>query len=71
MRVSDFRFRSGDIAQLVEQMTFNHWVQGSSPCVPTRKIGRHLVVLFLSGIFFSKNVPALGRFHIHIKDNVY
>ncbi len=25
----------GDIAQLVEQMTFNHWVQGSSPCVPT------------------------------------
>ena len=26
----------GDIAQLVEQMTFNHWVQGSSPCVPTR-----------------------------------
>ncbi len=29
---------SGDIAQLVEQMTFNHWVQGSSPCVPTRKI---------------------------------
>ncbi len=27
----------GDIAQLVEQMTFNHWVQGSSPCVPTRK----------------------------------
>lgn len=26
----------GDIAQLVEQMTFNHWVQGSSPCVPTK-----------------------------------
>ena len=35
-----FRFRFGDIAQLVEQMTFNHWVQGSSPCVPTRKIQR-------------------------------
>ena len=31
-----FRFRFGDIAQLVEQMTFNHWVQGSSPCVPTK-----------------------------------
>ena len=30
-----FRFSFGDIAQLVEQMTFNHWVQGSSPCVPT------------------------------------
>ena len=26
----------GAIAQLVEQMTFNHWVQGSSPCGPTR-----------------------------------
>ena len=25
----------GTIAQLVEQMTFNHWVQGSSPCGPT------------------------------------
>lgn len=33
---SYFRFRFGDIAQLVEQMTFNHWVQGSSPCVPTK-----------------------------------
>ena len=30
------RFSFGDIAQLVEQMTFNHWVQGSSPCVPTK-----------------------------------
>ena len=29
---------SGAIAQLVEQMTFNHWVQGSSPCGPTTKI---------------------------------
>ncbi len=29
---------SGDIAQLVEQMTFNHWVQGSNPCVSTKKI---------------------------------
>ena len=30
-----FQFSFGNIAQLVEQMTFNHWVQGSSPCVPT------------------------------------
>ena len=28
---------SGAIAQLVEQMTFNHWVQGSSPCGPTKE----------------------------------
>ena len=34
--VLTFRFSFGDIAQLVEQMTFNHWVQGSSPCVPTK-----------------------------------
>lgn len=32
----NFRFRFGNIAQLVEQVTFNHWVQGSSPCVPTK-----------------------------------
>ena len=37
---SVFRFSFGDIAQLVEQMTFNHWVQGSSPCVPTKNINR-------------------------------
>ncbi len=38
--------RFGDIAQLVEQMTFNHWVQGSNPCVSTRNIPR-----FVRGIF--------------------
>ena len=29
--------RFGGIAQLVEQMTFNHWVQSSSLCASTRK----------------------------------
>ena len=28
----------GCIAQLVEQLTLNQWVQGSSPCAPTKKI---------------------------------
>ena len=28
----------GGIAQLVEQMTFNHWVQGSNPCASTKKL---------------------------------
>lgn len=37
---------SGAIAQLVEQMTFNHWVQGSSPCGPTKKSKPHLRFLF-------------------------
>ena len=43
---SVFRFSFGDIAQLVEQMTFNHWVQGSSPCVPTKNINRNAVLFF-------------------------
>ena len=27
----------GGVAQLVEQVTLNHWVHGSSPCTPTIK----------------------------------
>ena len=26
---------NGSVAQLVEQVTLNHWVQGSNPCAPT------------------------------------
>ncbi len=26
---------NGGVAQLVEQVTLNHWVHGSSPCTPT------------------------------------
>ena len=26
---------NGGVAQLVEQVTLNHWVQGSNPCAPT------------------------------------
>lgn len=59
--VQNFRFRFGDIAQLVEQMTFNHWVQGSSPCVPTR-INRRMAVFS-----FTKQPPRYravgGYFH--------
>ena len=28
----------GGIAQLVEQMTFNHWVQSSNLCASTKKL---------------------------------
>ena len=37
----------GAIAQLVEQMTFNHWVQGSSPCGPTKIKTPPLAVFFI------------------------
>lgn len=37
---------SGGIAQLVEQMTFNHWVQSSSLCASTKKIKPLFAVLF-------------------------
>ena len=30
-----FVFIYGGVAQLVEQVTLNHWVQGSNPCAPT------------------------------------
>ena len=61
--VLTFRFSFGDIAQLVEQMTFNHWVQGSSPCVPTRNKTTLSGVFLLparAGIFYrEKNSPPL------------
>ena len=50
----------GDIAQLVEQMTFNHWVQGSSPCVPTKKtrgFPRDFCFYFLVSLESSSAVP--------------
>ncbi len=31
----------GGIAQLVEQMTFNHWVQSSNLCASTKKLNDH------------------------------
>ena len=33
---SEKNFSSGCVAQLVEQLTLNQWVQGSSPCASTR-----------------------------------
>ena len=42
------QFSFGCIAQLVEQLTLNQWVQGSSPCASTKKFPR-----ILRGIFFD------------------
>ena len=48
------RSNYGGVAQLVEQVTLNHWVHGSSPCTPTiqkSKIGRKVdFFCFLAGI---------------------
>lgn len=44
--VSVFRFSFGDIAQLVEQMTFNHWVKGSNPFVSTKINPQESAVFF-------------------------
>ncbi len=40
-------FRYGGIAQLVEQLTFNQWVQGSSPCASTIENLDDRMVVFL------------------------
>ena len=37
----------GGIAQLVEQMTFNHWVQGSSPCASTKELDDQIGRFFI------------------------
>ena len=37
---------SGCIAQLVEQLTLNQWVQGSSPCASTRNKNARLGVFY-------------------------
>jgi hypothetical protein len=36
VEVPDLSSRLGRIAQLVEQLTLNQRVQGSSPCAPTK-----------------------------------
>ena len=56
-----FQFSFGDIAQLVEQMTFNHWVQGSSPCVPTKNINRNAVLFFGLGKADENHVPGFDN----------
>ena len=43
------KFRFGGIAQLVEQLTFNQWVQGSSPCASTRNKNHRQVVFLFCG----------------------
>ena len=52
----------GGVAQLVEQVTLNHWVHGSSPCTPTIKKKEST----LTGRFFcfyplSSQFPQLAR----------
>ena len=48
------------VAQLAEQMTLNHWVQGSSPCTPTIK-SMKAGCFFQPAFLFSGNAGR-GRF---------
>ena len=45
------------VAQLVEQLTLNQWVQGSNPCEDTTK-EKHLY--FASAFLFSGNINVLN-----------
>ena len=51
----------GRVAQLVEQVTFNHWVTGSNPVALTILYGvKPLKALAFGGLFFclrAKRVP--------------
>ena len=45
----------GRVAQLVEQVTFNHWVTGSNPVALTILYGRKpLKALAFGGLFLSQ-----------------
>ena len=46
-RVCVWKDGSGCVAQLVEQLTLNQWVQGSSPCASTRNKRPFVWPLFL------------------------
>src|SRR6516164_7515629 len=52
--VPDHAPRLGRIAQLVEQLTLNQRVQGSSPCAPTR------LVNYLSALLGQASTSAVG-----------
>ena len=54
------RCSSGCVAQLVEQLTLNQWVQGSSPCASTNKYSGH------NGRFFvCEKYVFFPRFHAY------
>ena len=50
---------TGCIAQLVEQLTLNQWVQGSSPCASTRNKNRPMGGFFIkrTAIILDPSVP--------------
>ena len=50
---------SGCVAQLVEQLTLNQWVQGSSPCASTRT-QQPLLWLFCFGLDKAGREPKKG-----------
>ena len=56
---------NSDLAQLVEQMTVNHWVAGSSPAVGAiSDKGSHICgpLLFLQVPFLAPNLAGITRY---------
>ena len=53
MQTQNEKIKHVFVAQLVEQMTLNHWVQGSSPCEDTHKYDR--------GVAQLASAPRSGR----------
>ena len=54
------QMRDALLAQLVEQLTLNQWVQGSSPCASTNKYSGH------NGRFFvCEKYVFFPRFHAY------
>ena len=49
-------FSSGCVAQLVEQLTLNQWVQGSSPCASTRNNGHNSGRFLWYGHMFTRQM---------------
>ena len=48
---------TGCVAQLVEQLTLNQWVQGSSPCASTKNKKTTKVVVFIFGRYRLTRIP--------------
>ena len=46
----------GRLAQLVEQVTFNHWVTGSNPVPLTKIKGSLIVIVIIKDLFFDENL---------------
>ena len=54
-------WKNDSVAQLVEQMTLNHWVVGSSPTGVTRQSGKTLQIAETKTVSAIFVIPLSGR----------